>query len=390
MKAIISGAGIAGLSSALALHRAGWEVTVLERAPGLRSGGYMLDFFGPGYEAAEALGVIDALKAHGDDVEHVDFVNADGRLGSSMDYGRMREAAGGKLFPILRGDIEKVLYEALPDSADLRFSTELAAVNETGRGVAAKLSDGKEIEADLLVGADGIHSLTRKLVFGPEQDFLRFLGFHTAAYFFDSQTVSRALGGQFKMMAIPAGMAGFFDVGSGRIMAFFVMRAESEKRPVDPRGKLNAAFGDLGWVLPEALAKAPDNDIYYDVVAQVEMPAWHKGRVMLVGDAAYAVSLLAGQGASLAIAGGRALGQVLEGTSDIEAALARMDRQLRPLVAEKQRAGRRMANWFVPKSHLHEAVRDLAVNAMNWPPLAGLLGQFFSFSSKGFSLRQAE
>jgi 2-polyprenyl-6-methoxyphenol hydroxylase-like FAD-dependent oxidoreductase len=390
MKAIISGAGIAGLSSALAVHRAGWEVTVLERAPGLRSGGYMLDFFGPGYEAAEALGVIDALKARGDDVEHVDFVNADGRLGSSMDYGRMRQAAGGKLFPILRGDIEKVLYEALPDSADLRFSTELATISETGRGVAAKLSDGQEIEADLLVGADGIHSLTRKLVFGPEQDFLRFLGFHTAAYFFESTEVSRALGGQFKMMAIPAGMAGFFDVGSGRIMAFFVMRAESEKRPADPRGKLREAFGDLGWVLPEALAKAPDSDIYYDIVAQVEMPAWHKGRVMLVGDAAYAVSLLAGQGASLAIAGGRALGQVLEGTSDIEAALARMDRQLRPLVAEKQRAGRRMANWFVPKSHLHEVVRDLAVNAMNWPPLAGLLGQFFSFSSKGFSLRQAE
>ena len=70
----------------------------------------------------------------------------------------------------------------------------------------------------------------------------------------------------------------------------------------------------------------------------------------------------------------------------IEAALARMDRQLRPLVAEKQKAGRRMANWFVPKTHLHEVVRDLAVNTMNWPPLAGFLGQFFSFSSKGFSL----
>ena len=79
MRAIVSGAGIAGLASALALLRQGWEVLVVERAPGLRAGGYMIDFFGPGYDAAERLGVLDALKVAASDVAEVDFVDGEGR-----------------------------------------------------------------------------------------------------------------------------------------------------------------------------------------------------------------------------------------------------------------------------------------------------------------------
>src|SRR5690606_21150151 len=183
-------------------------------------------------------------------------------------------------------------------------------------------------------------------------------------------------------------MMGLYEVEKDQIMAFFAMRGEGSGRPDDPRGRLQAAFGDLGWVVPEVLAGAPGpEEIYYDVVAQIEMESWHRGRTVLVGDAAYAVSLMAGQGASLAMAGGRALGQVLKGAEDVGAALMRFETELRPLVEEKQQAGRRMANWFVPASGAHVVLRDLAVNAMNWPPLNGLIGRFFSVSSKGFSLR---
>ena len=387
MKAIISGAGIAGLATAIALDRAGWSVTLLEKAPSLRAGGYMLDFFGPGYDAAEDLGVIAALEAHARGVGKVDFVNGSGRIGSQMDYRQIRQAADGKLFPILRGDIEHVLHDALPDHAEVRYSTEIAALTNGERGVAITTADGTTLEADLLVGADGIHSATRRLAFGPEHHFLRHLGFHTAGYFFDSPQVAKALGGDFKMMAIKDRMAGLYEVDPGRIMAFFVIRDDSHERPHDPLPRLRAAFADLGWVLPETLAAAPGpEDIYYDGVAQVQMPAWHTQRTILVGDAAYAVSLLAGQGASLALAGGRALGQVLSGEADIEPALARFEQRLRPLVLEKQRAGRRMAKWFVPATPLHAVMRDTVVNIMTWPPLAGLLGKFFSVSTKGFSL----
>ena len=387
MKAIISGAGIAGLSTAIALGRIGWDVTLLEKAPSLRVGGYMLDFFGPGYEAAEDLGVIGALKAHARGVGKVDFVNGTGRIGSQMSYEQIGAAANGKLFPILRGDIERVLHDALPDKAVLRYASEIASFDNSERGVAVTLTNGSSLEADLLVGADGIHSAVRKLAFGPEERFLRYLGFHTAAYMFDSTSVARMLAGDFKMMAIQDRMVGLYEVDPDRIMAFFVIRDDGRARLHDPLPRLKAAFDDLGWVLPETLAAAPGpEDIYYDVVAQVEMAHWQDQRTVLVGDAAYAVSLMAGQGASLALAGGRALGQVLDGEADIAAGLARFEQRLRPLVLEKQQAGRRMAKWFVPATPLHAAIRDTAVNIMTWPPLSGLLSRFFSFSSKGFSL----
>ncbi|UYN98308.1 MAG: FAD-dependent monooxygenase [Devosia sp.] len=388
MKAVVSGAGIAGLSAALALSRAGWQVILLEKAPGLRDGGYMLDFYGPGYEAAQDLGVLEGLRAAARPVGRLDFVDGDGRPGSSMDYQQIRRATGDKLFPILRGDIERTLHAALPDQVSLRYVTTITGLENRADGVRLTLRDGAVLDADLLVGAEGIHSSTRQKVFGDEHAFIRPLGFHTSAYFFGSAQVAAELAGDFKMVAIKERLVGLYEVEPNQIMVFFVLRAEGVERPRDPRPVLSRAFGDLGWVVPAALAAMPGPDeIYYDVVAQIVMPRWHDKRVVLIGDAAHAVSLVAGQGASLAIAGGRALGQALDGTGDIEGALARYEAQLRPLVLDKQRAGRRMADWFVPKSRAHVWMRDLTVNVMNWPPLAGLIGRYFSVSSKGFSLR---
>ncbi|MCR6672025.1 FAD-dependent monooxygenase [Devosia ginsengisoli] len=241
MKAIISGAGIAGLSTAIALGRAGWAVTLLEKAASLRAGGYMLDFFGPGYEAADDLGGIAALKAHARGVDKVDFVNGTGRIGSQMDYEQIGAAAGGKLFPILRGDIEQILHDALPDSAVVRYASEITSLNNSDKGVGVVLADGGSLEADLLVGADGIHSAVRHLVFGPEERFLRYLGFHTAAYFFDSPAVADMLAGDFKMMAIKDRMVGLYEVDPGRIMAFFVIRDDGRA----PERSAAAAQGRL-------------------------------------------------------------------------------------------------------------------------------------------------
>lgn len=385
MKALVSGAGIAGLSAALALSRKGWEVELVEKAPGLRTNGYMIDFFGPGYEAAERLGIIEALRAASHQVDEVEFVDAAGRHAARMDYRLARKAAGGKLFALLRGDIEQVLHDALPATVPIRYGTEIAAIDNGSDGVGATLSDGKRAEADLLVGAGGIHSVARRLLLGPEERFLRFLGHHTAAYLFEDETVRQELGTQFKLLGVPGRQAGFYDTGNGRLAAFFVHRTDDPRRPADPAAAIRAVYGDLGWVVPRALKAMPaGEDIYYDLVAQVVMERWSVGRIVLLGDAAYAVSLLAGQGASLAIAGAEALAAEV-GEGDVEGGIARLEARLKPLIAEKQAAGRRTADWLVPPTRLRLWIRNAALNLVSWPPLVGFLAGFVSAGTKGFS-----
>lgn len=387
MKALIAGAGIAGLAAALSLHRRGWQVEIVEKAKSFRSGGYMIDFFGPGFDAAERLGLLPALKRRSSDIDKVDWVGADGRIDAKLDYRLMQTAAKGRLFPLLRGDVEEVLREALPAEITVRFGTRVTAVEQDETRVHATLSDGRVEDADLLVGADGIHSTVRQAVFGAERDFLRPLGYRTAAYFFEDAQVTRQLGGSFSMLTQPGRLAGFYEATPGRLASFFVWTDDEVAADRDPGATLRKEFGDLGWVVPAALDAVPQaHDVYEDVVAQVEMPRWSDGRVVLIGDAAYAVSLVAGQGASMALAGGTLLGELLTAGTPIAPALRAMEQQLRPVVQEKQRSGRRTARWFVPATQLHIVLRNLAFKAMNTRALSGLLSQVFSLDGKGFAV----
>jgi 2-polyprenyl-6-methoxyphenol hydroxylase-like FAD-dependent oxidoreductase len=386
MKAIVIGAGIAGLSAAHALHRAGWEIEVHERASGPRTGGYLIDFFGPGYEAARTLGLLPALTQRADRIEAAHFVDAEGRERARLRYDVASGAVQGQLISLLRGDIEGVLLDALPPAVALHYGASIGAVDNRADGVTVRLADGGEADGDLLVGADGIHSEVRRLVFGPESEFVHFLGYHTYAYFFRDEAVSRAVGDGVRILTVPNRFVGLYALGDGRLACLFVHRAAAASPDSDPCATLRATYGDLGWLVPATLAAMPEaHQIYNDVVAQTWLPHWHRMRAVVIGDAAYAVSLLAGQGASLAVAGGNALGQVLAGR-DVAAGLERFESALRPLVLDKQLAGRRTANWFVPPTWAHIALRNFFFNAVSNPLFTGLLGRFVSASSKGFSL----
>lgn len=386
MRAIVSGAGIAGLSAALALSQRGWEVLVIERARGLRARGYMIDFFGPGYDAAQRLGILPSLKARAHEVEDVQLLDGAGGFAAAIDYGLARKAAGGKLLALLRGDVEQTLYDAVHERVELRYGTELKTIDNDENAVTVRLSDGAEERADLLVGADGIHSRTRELLFGPEAPYLRFLGHHTAAYMFEDEALRRALGRAFKLVSVPGRQVGLYDAGNGQVAAFFVHRTGDATLPSDPAARLRQVYGDLGWLVPQALAAMPGrDDIYYDLVGQVVLDRWHKGRTVLVGDAAYAVSLLAGQGASLGIAGPESLATELAAGDGIASALDRWETRLKPLIAQKQAAGRRTAAWFIPATPTRLWIRNAALNITNWPPLSGLFGRFVGVGTKGFA-----
>lgn len=358
MKVMICGSGIAGLALAHRLAVLGWDVVVLEKAPGPRTQGYMIDFFGVGYDSAEAMGVLPRLHELGYRVEEARFVDATGRPRVRLRFEQFAQAVGGRMLSIMRPDLERALRESLPAGVDLRFATGPTSIENNLDGVRVTLTDGQVLHADLLVGADGIHSAVRGMVFGDERNFLRYLGFHTAAFTFADPAIHAQVSDGFCLTDSVDRQVGLYGLRDGRVAAFTVHRAPDPALPADPRAALRAEYPSLGWVVPDALAQCPPPDeVYYDQVAQIVLPRWHRGRVVLVGDAAYAVSLLAGQGASLGIAGAFVLADQLHRAGSVEDGLDRYERLWRPVAEEKQHAGRRGARWFLPHSRTQLYIR---------------------------------
>ena len=159
MKALICGAGVAGLTTALCLARAGHEVILLEKSPVPRDGGYMIDFFGPGFDAGEELGLLPDLERIHYPITSLSFVDhrGDERLG--LPYRKMRKQLfGDRHFNFLRGDVERVLRENLPDVVDTRYAVSIDSVRKDDHSVAASLTDGSSEQCDIVIGADGLHS----------------------------------------------------------------------------------------------------------------------------------------------------------------------------------------------------------------------------------------
>lgn len=381
MRTVICGAGIAGLGLAHQLANHGEDVVLLERSPGPRQQGYMMDFFGPGYDAAADMGLLPAILEAAYDIGEASFVDADGRSRARLPYDRFRQAVGGRLCSLMRPDLERVLRQALPSSVDLRFGTQVADVVDQGSAVLVSLADGSTLRADLLVGADGIHSTVRRLTFGEESKFLRYLGFHTSAFLFEDARIRAACAGRFALTDTVDRQMGFYPLRDGRVAAFGVHRTPNPVLPMDARDAVCDAYRGLGWVVPEALALCPPSDqIYYDQVAQVELPSWSTGRVVLVGDACYAVSLLAGQGASLAVAGAKALAGQLRCAESIEEAVTGYERQWRPVVEQKQKSGRATARWFLPHTRPELWMRRAALRLARVPVVNRALGSLLSGS----------
>lgn len=373
MRIVVCGAGISGLSLAHRLSALGIEVVLLERAPGPRTQGYMIDFFGPGYDAIRAMGLLEAVEEVAYQIAEVSFVDERGRHRAGI---RPDQVADGPLLNLMRPDLEAVLHKSLPPEVDLRFGANVEAVTDHGDGVTATLADGTALEADLLVGADGIHSTVRRHVFGPERDFLRYLGFHTAAFGFESPRIRAELQGRACLTDTVGSMMGFYGLDGDRVAAFAVHRTPDPELPPDPRSAIVERYGGLGWIVPEVLrACPPSSSIYYDQVAQIVLPRWSKGRVVLVGDAAYAVSLLAGQGASLGIAGAYVLAEQLATVEQIPAALDRYEQQWRPVAEGKQRTGRGAAGWFLPPSKAHLRLRRATLRLARLPGAQRLLAK---------------
>ncbi len=370
MKVAICGAGITGLALAHRLAARDVEVVVLERAAGPREQGYMIDFFGPGFDAVEEMGLLPEVEDVAYRVDEASLLDERGRRRAAIDYVRFGKSLRGRLCSIMRPDLERVLRTALPSTVDVRFGFGVTGVEDLGDRVRVTSTDGEVLEADLLVGADGIHSTVRRQVFGAEDRFLRYLGFHTAAFVFEDEEIRERVGERFCLTDTIGMQMGFYGLRDGKLAAFAVHRTSDPVLPHDARKTLRATYGSLGWAVPKALDLCPSaEEVYYDQVAQIEMPSWSRGRVVLVGDACYAVSLLAGQGASLGIAGAFVLAEQLTQAHSIEEAFAKYEELVRPVVTEKQQVARRGARWFLPANRFLLQARRVFLRVARLPGL---------------------
>jgi 2-polyprenyl-6-methoxyphenol hydroxylase-like FAD-dependent oxidoreductase len=379
VKVAICGAGIAGLALAERMSALGAEVVLLERSSAPRAQGYLVDFFGAGYEAAEAIGVLPAIKKVAHHFGDASLVDQFGRQKTDVPYGQIAKALAGRLCSVLRPDLEKVLRDNLPQDVDMRFGTSVSQVSHLDDRVVVTLDGGEDIDADLLVGADGMHSTVRALVFGAESQYLRYLGFHSAAFEFDAPDIRRdAAGERFVLTDTVDRRMDLCFLPDGRTAVFAVFRAPDQELPRDARAAIRDSYAGMGWLVPEVLERCPPSeDIYCDQVAQIEMPRWSKDRVVLIGDACSAVSPFPGQGASLAVASAYVLAEQLRTTSSMERASDFYERLWRPVVEEKQYSGRAVDGWMLQASQ--PSLRRAALR-VTWRPL---INRFIATSLAG-------
>jgi 2-polyprenyl-6-methoxyphenol hydroxylase-like FAD-dependent oxidoreductase len=239
-------------------------------------------------------------------------------------------------------------------------------------GIGVGLSDGTTIAADLLVGADGLHSGVRALGFGPEEAFVRPLGACVAALLLDRSASPDAVPGASYSLTEVGRAAALADAGAGRLVAFLIWGTGERPRRGTVEEELRHAFAGAGWHVHALLDRLSRSaDVYFDEVAQVVMPSWSSGRVVLLGDAAYAVSLIAGQGATLAMAGAVVLANALaDGHEGSEVACAAYETRLRPWVVAAQRMARRNIHLFTPASRFQLLAREAILRLASRPLLA--------------------
>ncbi|MFD1863224.1 FAD-dependent monooxygenase [Planococcus chinensis] len=383
MKILIVGAGIAGLTLADQLEREGYTVQIVEKAPGLRKEGYMMDFFGAGYDVAEKMGLLKELEKIHYPIEALNIKRTDGTTKYSLKYQSLRQLLNDRHFNFMRGDLERVLYERIKDRVPVTNSTTIESLQQDEEGILVKLSNDTKLNCDLLVGADGIHSKVRKLVFGAEENYVHSMGYQTVAFTFDKTSKYNKIDHTFDTITEPGRQVSIYPIRGNRIATFFLFssKGSSLKHYSHQEGmkELKKNFGDMGWVVPGLLQESEKaTDFYFDDVAQTEMPTWTKGRVALVGDACGCVSVVAGQGSSLAMAGAYTLARSLgESKNDIKKALSEYDSLMVPQVTKIQKSARQFASFFLPESKWKLMFRDITMRASVMP----IIRNFLKFKS---------
>jgi 2-polyprenyl-6-methoxyphenol hydroxylase-like FAD-dependent oxidoreductase len=377
MRVLISGAGIAGPTLAhWLLRHGGFDVTLVESAPRLRTGGYVIDFWGAGYDIAVEMGLDAALREAGYLIQEVRMVGDDGQRVGGFPVRSMRRALDDRLISVPRAGLAESIFRSIEGRVEVLFGDTITGLQQHPDGVDVRFEKGAPRQFEVVVGADGIHSRVRELAFGPHGDFehylqLQFAAFELPGYQPRDENVY-VMHNEVRQQVDRVSLRG------DRTLFLFIFAHPSADSPADAGGQkalLRQRFADARWECPRILPRLDEAEaFYFDRVSQVRMDRWSTGRVTLVGDAAFAPSFLAGQGSALAMLGAYILaGELKDAREDPARAFANYHRRLAAFMAKKQRSAVRFSDNFAPPTRLSVFVKNHLSSVLALPLVARTL-----------------
>jgi 2-polyprenyl-6-methoxyphenol hydroxylase-like FAD-dependent oxidoreductase len=361
MNILISGAGIAGPTLAFWLRKHGFQPTIVERAPRLRTGGYIIDFWGAGFDVADRMDLVPEILRKGYQFKEVRELDRRGNRVGGFAVRALVNVSGGRFTSLARSDLSSVIFESLDNRVESIFGDSITRIEDRGRNVHVDFERSPSRTFDLVIGADGLHSHVRGLTFGDARRFERYLGLKVAVF---SALGYRPRDEDVYVTHTEVGQqVGRFAARDDRTMFVFVFADPDPTIPqdlVEQKARIRERFSGSGWECPKILSALEQVDtLYIDRVSQIRMDRWSQGRVGLVGDAAFCVSLLGGQGSALAITAAYILaGELKRAGGDHEAAFAAYQRRLGAFITGKQQAAARLLTFFAPRSRFGLFVRN--------------------------------
>lgn len=353
MRILVSGGGIGGLALALRLRGHGFHPVVVEKARSFGRVGYPMTMLGESIELLRGMGLLEGLERKS--AKHVPrtYVDRAGRVLRKFDTSRYTELSSGGLV-LNRADLHLAIHDAAREIVDIRMGRSITKVVQSPDGVEATFDDGSEEGFDVLVGADGVHSRTRRLVFG--EGFEEYFGVAYMAFLVPTGEVAGVSRLDFNLL-LPGRMASVSPYGPDEVGGFYLFHSEpgGPKPSGEARRRmLISEFGDALPFVTEVVEAIPDPaSLFHDDMTQIVMPRWSEGRVALLGDAAYSLSLMSGQGASMAIIGSHVLAEEISRAKDHREAFAGYESRMRAAIEPLQRQAYRRTRTFVPTRRFH-------------------------------------
>lgn len=363
---LMSGASIAGLTLGYWLNKYGFDVTIIEISNSPREGGSPIDVRAGAWQVAKDMGILEVIRDKQIHTEAISFV---GKTGKVKVITRPPKDNNNREpdIEIEREDLISILYGLIKNDITFIFNNSIEMLQQNDSGVEVTFKSGNKQGFDFVIGADGQHSAVRKIVFGTEDKFTKYLGMYVSVVQIPEKPGKN---NHTLLYNSPGKIAGIsqYDAKTYLFFAFHSPRLNYDYHNKEEQRKLLMnTYKNQRWLMPELLQFIQTSDnLYFDSVSQIRMNKWTKGRVSLVGDSAHCAAFLSGMGTSLAMMGARILAEELSSRPDnYQAAFRQYENRHKPVVQKIHASVPFTARMFIPKSDMGIWLRNSLLRVRN-------------------------